>query len=60
MISLYCIWYGRKEDFSPDYSDEHHGNIHGETPGECMSKLNAFRENHDLSKYTPIQIVEVY
>ena len=60
MISLYCVWYGRHEDMSPDYSDAHHGTIHGKTPSDCMSQLRVFQENHDLSKYTHIEIILVY
>lgn len=60
MISLYCEWYGRHEDMTPNYDEKHHGNIHGETPADCMAKLEAFRENHDLSKYTRVEIIKVY
>ena len=59
-IHMFIQWWERKPDFSPDYYKEHHGTIDGETPGECMQKFNAFRENHDIAKYTPMQILYIY
>ena len=60
MICLYCEWYGRRVDLSPDYEDKHHGTFMGDTPEDCMAQLRAFRETHDLAKYTPIEIILVY
>ena len=60
MIQMLCLWYDRKPDFTPDYSSDHHGSFYGETPAEIMAQLNAFKETHDLSKYTPVEIVGIY
>lgn len=58
-MTLTIQWYGRHEDFKPNYSEEHHGTISGETAAECMLQLAMYRRNHDLAKFTPIAIVYV-
>lgn len=60
MIHMFIQWYERKPDFSPDYDKEHHGNIAGKTPAECMAQLNALRRNHDVAKYTALEIAYIY
>jgi len=45
---------------TPNYDDKHHGLFRGETPDDCMEQLRAFRENHDLSKYTRIEIIMIF
>ncbi len=59
-IHLYVQWYDRKPDFQPDYDKEHHGTIIGDTPDECMNKLKALKENHDLAKYTRMEIMYIF
>ena len=59
-VSMYIRWYGRNDDFTPNYEDEHHGNIHGKTPQDCMRQLHELQENHDLTRYTPHEIVFIY
>lgn len=58
-MTLYVRWYDRKEDFSPDYDHEHHGNIIGANADECMAQYWAYGENHDCVKYTPREIIGV-
>ena len=59
-INMFVTRYDRKPNFEPDYEKEHHGTITGNSPAECMSKLNAIKESHDLAKYTRIEIVSIY
>ena len=58
-MTVYIQWYGRREDFTPIYSEEHHGNIHGKTANECMAQIRDLRNNHDCARYTPIEIIEI-
>lgn len=58
-MTVTLIWYSRNSDFKPDYSDPHHGNIHGATANECMAQIRELRNNHDLAAYTPLEIVEI-
>ena len=53
-------WYGRKPDFTPDYDDEHHGTLTGETPEEIMGLLREWQRQQDLSKFTPVEIVGIF
>lgn len=60
-IWMFIRWYDRHlDDMSPDYDKPHHGKIHGDTPNECMRKYRQLSRNHDLSKYTPTEIVGIY
>lgn len=58
-MTVFIQWYGRNEDFTANYNDEHHGNVHGANANECMSQIRALKNNHDVAKYTPIEIVEI-
>lgn len=60
MIHLLIRWYGRKPDGQPDYEDEHHGTIVGDTAELCSQQLKRLREDHDLSRYTRMEIAEIY
>lgn len=60
MISLFVQWYDRKEDMTPDYDHVHYTNIHGENPADCMYQLRVIKDNHDLARFTRIEIVSVY
>ena len=60
MIHMFIQWYERKPDFSPDYDKEHHGTIKGKTPAECMDQLIALKNQNDMAKYTPMQIMYIY
>ena len=60
IINMFVTWYDRKPNFDPDYEKEHHRTITGNNPAECMSKLNAIRKDHDLAKYTRIEIVSIF
>lgn len=59
-IHLYIQWFERNEDWSPNYDKEHHGTIEGDTPQDCMKQLQAFRDNHDCSKYTKTEILYIF
>lgn len=56
MIQLLLVWYDHDEDYRPYYSCPHRAIVSGASPQECMRKLTDMRENHDCSKYTPIEI----
>lgn len=58
-MTVYLNCYSRNEDFTPNYNDEHHGNVHGKTANECMAQIRDLRNNHDCAKYTPLEIVEI-
>lgn len=60
MLHLFIRWYERKPDWTPDYDKEHHGTVVGNTPDECMAKLNQLRESHDLNRYTRMEIEYVF
>lgn len=54
-------WYGRCADgVDVNYCDEHHGTVRGQTANECMAQIRELRFNHDISKYTPIEIKFIY
>ena len=47
------------EYWDKNYRDVHMEKIYGDSASECMSQINAKRENNDLAKYTPIEIVNI-
>ena len=53
-VSMYVQWYGRT------FGEEHHGNIHGTSPQDCMAQLRAFIGSLDLDKYTKPEILFIY
>lgn len=59
-IKMLVMWYGRHDDFTPKYDDDHHGSFYGETPEEIMTQFRDYQNNHDLNKYTPLEIVGIY
>lgn len=60
MMQLVVCWYDRRPDFTPNYTEYHHGSFFGKTPEEIMTQLRAFQETHDLMKYTALEIVGIY
>lgn len=58
-MTLFIQWFERKPDFSPDYEREHHGNIHGSSASECMTKFRVLQNDHDLARYTIPHIMNV-
>ena len=60
MINMYIVWYERRRDFTADYDREHHGTITGRTPGECMRIFHEIARNHDLARYTRLEISYIY
>ena len=59
-IGMHVVWYERNKDFSPDYTKEHHGNIYGVDPQDCMHQLRVLVGDHDLNKYTRIEIQYIF
>lgn len=59
-IHMLVQWYERKPDFSPDYDNEHHGTIIGDSPDDCMKQYRQLSDNHDLAKYTKTEIIMIY
>lgn len=53
-------WYGRNEDFSPNYVDVHSGTISGKDADDCWRQFMKHEENHDLTKYTRREIVYMW
>jgi len=60
MIHMHIVWYDRKPDFTPNYDADHHGIVAGATPWECMRQFFELRSNHDLTKYTCMEISFIY
>lgn len=59
-IAMFCEWYERKPDMTPDYDKPHNGTIIGENADDAMRQLKMFKENHNLAAYTIPQIVYIY
>lgn len=59
MLVMYLLWYDRNEDFTPNYSKDHTGTIRGNNADDVMSQLRTLRNNHDLAKYTRIEITGI-
>lgn len=53
-MAMLIYWWER------GFGIEHHGTIRGKTIEECWRNFENFKENHDLSKYTPLEIVYIY
>ena len=53
-------WYGRNPDLTPNYDDEHHGTLTGDSPEEIMGLIRVWKNKQDLSKVTPIEIVGIF
>lgn len=60
LIHMFIQWFDRNPDMSINYSNEHHGTISGNTPAECMAQFRSLARNHDLVKFSPMTIVEIY
>lgn len=58
-MTMYVIWYDRKSDFSPDLLRQHNGTVRGASCAEIMAKLHSLQRNHDLTKFSPIEIVGI-
>ena len=54
-MKMYLLWYDRNEDFSADYNAPHAMTLEG-SADETMAQFNAIRANHDLVKYTRMEI----
>lgn len=53
-------WYDRREiDGTTIFATEHHGTVIGKNADDCMHQIIQLRYNHDLAKYTPIEIVYI-
>ena len=60
MITMVIRWYTRKPDFSPDWNEFHQGKIKGTSPDDCMKQYRKMQNNHDLAKYTRLEIIGIY
>lgn len=45
--------------WSDNYYYDYTEKICGDSAADCMAQIKAKRENHDLAKYTPIEIINV-
>lgn len=45
--------------FTTDFTKTHLHYFTGKTAKECMNHVAAFRNDHDLAKYTPTEIIDV-
>ena len=60
-VLIFVMWFGKKPDMSPDYSKKFHSTFVGTTPHEAFTKYRQYLENnHDLSKYTQPEIIEIF
>lgn len=57
-ITVTLEWCDRKPDWEPDWNVRHHKKVHG-TPEECMAQIRTFKDNHDVVKYTPVDIIDI-
>lgn len=53
------LYFDRNDDFTPNYDKSHLKEIEAENAASCMALYRALSDNHDLSKYTRTQIVDV-
>ena len=58
-MTITIRFWRRNRDFKPDYNKEIKQRFTGENAASCMEKINRFRENHDLAKFTHTEIVFV-
>lgn len=58
-MTITVQWYERKPDFKPDYDKVHVAHVHGDKAADCMEQINIYRQNHDLYRFTPLEIVHV-
>lgn len=56
---MHVVWYDRNEDFSANYNMVHRGTFRGITCAEIMSAFRTFSNNHNLAKYTRLEIVGI-
>ncbi len=59
-MTILVRWYGRNDDFSPNYFDEHHGTLRGENADDCWKKFIEHGNTHDLAKYTAREIAGMW
>jgi len=61
IIHMVIIWYDiNPETCDPIYSKDHFGTVIGKTPKECMDQFFELEKNHDLSKFSRMQIAGIY
>lgn len=53
-------WWENDKNLKPNYDRKHTHSVFGKTAKECMAQIFDMRMNHDVAKYTPIEIVAVY
>lgn len=58
-MAMYVVWYDRNADFTPNYTNSHRGTIRGESAAEIMAQFRNISNNHDLAKYTRLEIVGI-
>ena len=58
-MTLTVNWYARKPDGTTDYDKLFVEHIEGETAADCMSIYRMEGMEHDISLYSPRQIVNV-
>ena len=59
-MKLDLMWFGRNSDYSQDYSTVYKKSITGNNAKDCMKQLMELRYNHDISRYTPIELIFIY
>jgi len=60
-IEMKIMWFDRKQDdFKPDYNNVHFALVTGNNPQECMREFRKLSDNHDLVRYTRMEILEIY
>ena len=57
-IDIRC--WERKENFDPDYTKPVYDTINGRNAYECMAKYGAMMMDHDVMKFTCLEIIYVY
>lgn len=52
-------WSRQKNSFNSDFNYRFERTFEEKTAKSCMAQVEEFRYNHDVSKYTPTEIVNV-
>lgn len=56
---VHLRFFKRKKNYEPDFYSPIYTHVIGETPSECSKKIKDMRFDHDVNRYTPIQIIDL-
>ncbi len=59
-MTIAVIWYDRYPDMKPNYNKRHYGTITGDGADDVWRKFTAYKQNHDLAKFTIPEITGMW